>query len=210
MHPTIKTTILLALLIPISILKITAQQTEYSQIKAEAEKLYASGSYARPHELYKSVDKTGLSTADARWVDFRVADTMWRSQNATQTADSTKFDEAQKQLEELIRVADQETADKESYRDVIWSEAHESLGDLFWTRRSQPNWGGAWPHYQQALDWWAGQRNLDQARERYLKIIFKAAQPPNPNDYYFYTYYGNYIPARYPGKRSQNKPKGGG
>src|SRR4029453_14713644 len=145
MHPTIKTTILLALLIPISILKITAQQTEYSQLKVEAERLYASGSYGRANELYRSVEKSGLSAAEARWVDFRVADTMWRSQNATQTADSTKFDEAQKQLEELIRTADQETADKESYRDVIWSEAHESVGDLFWPRRTQTNWGGAWP-----------------------------------------------------------------
>jgi uncharacterized protein YfaS (alpha-2-macroglobulin family) len=56
------------------------------------------------------------------------------------------------------------------------------------------NWGAAWPHYQQALDWWAGQREIDPARQRYLKIVFKAAEPPRPNEYYFYTYYGNYIP----------------
>ena len=189
MHPTIKTTILLALVLSLSILTITGQQSDYSSIKVEAERLYASGSYARANELYSKIDKTGLSTAESRWVDFRVADTMWRSQNATETADSTKFDEAQKQLEELIRLTD-----KENERDLIWSEAHESLGDLFWTRRNQPNWGGAWPHYQQALDWWAGQRNLDRARDRYLRIIFKAADPPRPNEYYYYTYYGNYIP----------------
>ena len=34
----------------------------------------------------------------------------------------------------------------------------------------------------------------NQARDRYLKIVFKAAEPPRPNEYYFYTYYGNYIP----------------
>ena len=56
------------------------------------------------------------------------------------------------------------------------------------------NWGAAWPHYQQALDWWAGQRDLDRARDRYLKIIFRAAHPPRADDYYIYTYYGNYIP----------------
>ncbi len=84
--------------------------------------------------------------------------------------------------------------DKDDERDLVWAEAHESLADLFWTRRNQMNWGAAWPHYQQALDWWAGQREIDHARDRYLKIVFKAAEPPRPNEYYFYTYYGNYIP----------------
>ena len=194
MHPTMKTTILLALLFTVCLLTITAQQADYSQVRVEAERFYDSGSYARANELYSKVDKKGLSTAEARWVDFRVADTMWRSQNATETADSTKFDQAQKQLEQLIRLADEEIADKESHRDLVWCEAHESLGDFFWTRRNQPNWGAAWPHYQQALDWWAGQRNVDQARDRYLRIVFKAAEPPRPDEYYFYTYYGNYIP----------------
>ena len=55
------------------------------------------------------------------------------------------------------------------------------------------NWGGAWPRYQQALDWWAGQRDVERARTRYLKIIFKAANPPRADQYY-YTTYGNYIP----------------
>ncbi|HEY3039884.1 MAG TPA: alpha-2-macroglobulin family protein [Pyrinomonadaceae bacterium] len=114
---------------------------------------------------------------------------MWRAQAATETADTTRFDQAQKQLEELIRVVD-----KDDERDFVWAEAHESLADFFWTRRNQMNWGAAWTHYQQALDWWAGQREINQARDRYLKIVFKAAEPPRPNDGYFYTYYGNYIP----------------
>src|SRR5260221_13399048 len=56
------------------------------------------------------------------------------------------------------------------------------------------NWGMAWPHYQQALDWWAGQPEIARARARYFKIVFKAAEPPRADEYYFYTYYGNYIP----------------
>ncbi|HXM34988.1 MAG TPA: MG2 domain-containing protein, partial [Pyrinomonadaceae bacterium] len=71
--------------------------------------------------------------------------------------------------------------------------AHESLGDLFWTRRNQTNWGSAWPHYQQALDWWAGQRSSDNARDRYLRIVFKAARGASANEYYFYSN-GNYLP----------------
>ena len=166
-----------------------AQQPNYPQLKVDAERSYAEGSYARANEIYAGIDKTGLPPAEIRWVDFRLADTSWRAQAATETADTTKFEQAQKQLEELIR-----TNDKEDERDLVWAEAHESLGDFFWTRRDQMNWGGAWPHYQQALDWWAGQRDLNLARDRYLRIVFRAAEPPRPDQYYYYTYYGNYIP----------------
>jgi alpha-2-macroglobulin len=165
-----------------------AQEPDYSQLKLEAERQYAQGSYQRANETYARVDKSKLSVSESRWVDFRLADTSWRAHAATTTADTTKFEVAQKQLEELIR-----KVDKEEDRDLVWAEAHESLGDLFWTRIAQMNWPTAWPHYQQALDWWAGQRDLDLARERYLKIVFKVARP-NVGEYYVYNYYGNYLP----------------
>src|SRR6266446_7957790 len=168
---------------------VSAQQGDYGQLKAEAERAYDSGSYARANEVYSKVSQRGLSAAEARWVVFRLADTLWRAQAGTETSDTTKFVQAQKQLEELIRAND-----KEDDRDLVWAESHESLADLFWTRRNQMNWGRAWPHYQQALDWWAGQREIDRARDRYLKIVFKAAEPQQANEGYFYTYYGNYIP----------------
>ena len=115
------------------------------------------------------------------------SDSAWRAQSATHTYDNTRYEQAQKQLEELIRV-------KDADRDLVWAEAHESLGDFFWMRRDQINWSAAWPHYHAALDWWAGQRDINRARDRYLKIVFRAAHPPRHNEYYFYTYYGNYIP----------------
>ncbi|HKG96555.1 MAG TPA: MG2 domain-containing protein, partial [Pyrinomonadaceae bacterium] len=185
--PAMKT-ITISILI-ILLFNALAQQPDYPQLRSEAEAQYTQGSYARAHELYSKVDKTRLNPVESRWVEFRLADTSWRAQAATQTSDTTPFDQAQKQLEELVRVAD-----KDVDRDLVWAEAHESLADFFWTRRSQMNWGAAWPHYQQALDWWAGQRELDRARDRYLKIVFRAAHPPRADEYYFYTYYGNYIP----------------
>ncbi|HEV7681175.1 MAG TPA: MG2 domain-containing protein [Pyrinomonadaceae bacterium] len=184
-----KTIISIALLAFLYFLPTTAPQADYAKLKAEAEQAYAAGSYARANEAYSKIDKQGLSPAEARWVEFRLADTLWRAQAGTQTSDTTKFEQAQKQLEELIRVND-----KEDERDLVWAEAHESLGDFFWTRANQMNWGGGWTHYQPALDWWAGQREIDLARQRYLRIVFKAADPPHPNEYYYYTYYGNYIP----------------
>ncbi len=167
----------------------TAPQADFAKLKAEAEQFYAAGSYARANDAYSKIEKVKLEPADVRWVDFRIADTLWRSQAATQTSDTTKFEQAQKQLEELIRVND-----KDDDRDLVWAEAHESLGDFFWTRSNQLNWGAGWPHYQAALDWWAGQRDLNQARDHYLKIVFNAAEPAHATEYYFYTYYGNYIP----------------
>src|SRR6185503_4682540 len=187
--PAMKTIILSISAFAFLLFNAVAQQPDYSQLKRDAEAQYAQGSYARANELYSRVDKTKLNPSEARWVEFRLADTAWRAQSATQTSDNTPYEKAQKQLEELIRVSDKETD-----RDLIWAEAHESLGDLFWTRRSNMNWGGAWPHYQQALDWWAGQRDINLARARYLKIVFRAASPPRTNADYYYTYYGNYIP----------------
>ena len=166
-----------------------AQQADYAQLKNQAEAQYAQGSYARANELYSKVDKSKLTPAESRWVEFRLADTSWRAQAATQTSDTTVYEKAQKQLEELIRVVEKETD-----RDLVWTEAHESLGDFFWNLPGQMNWGAAWPHYQQALEWWAGQSDINRARDRYLKIIFKAAHPPNADANYFYAYYGNYIP----------------
>src|SRR5689334_3431383 len=78
------------------------QQADYSQLRAEAEAQYAQGSYARANETYASIDKTKLSTSEVRWVEFRLADTSWRAQAGTETADNTKYEAAQKQLEELI------------------------------------------------------------------------------------------------------------
>ena len=166
-----------------------AQQADYPQLKSAAERAYAEGSYARAHEIYSGIDKAALPQIESRWVEFRIGDTLWRSQVGTATADNTKYEQAQKQLDELIRIRD-----KEEERDFIWAEAHESLGDFYWTRRDQLNWGSAWPHYQLALDWWSGQRDIQRARERYLRIVFKASEAPRINEYYYYTYYGNYIP----------------
>jgi len=183
------TIISIALLSLVYLLPSAAPQNDYTKLKSDAERLYAAGSFAKANEIYARINKTGLAPADVRWVEFRVADTSWRSQAGTETSDTTIFEKAQKELEELIRAHD-----KDEDRDLVWAEAHESLGDFFWTRRNQVNWGGAWPHYQQALEWWAGQQDLNLARQRYLAIIFKAAEPPFPNEYYVYTYYGNYIP----------------
>jgi hypothetical protein len=162
---------------------------DYSKLRADAEKLYAEGSYARARELYLAADELALAPPEARWVDFRLADTLWRSQAATRTSDASLLDEARRGLEELLR-----GRERAEDRDRVWAEAEESLADFWWTRRDSRNWGQALGHYQQALDWWAGARDIDQGRERYLAMVFRMAAPPGVDRGYYYGYYGNAVP----------------
>jgi len=167
-----------------------AASPDFEALKADAEKQYAEGSYALAHETYAKVPLADLAPTDKRWVEFRLADTQWRSQAGTQTADTTKLDEARHQLEVLIR-----DITRVEDHDRIWAEVHESLGDYFWTRRNNNNYGEAWPHYQQALDWWAGAADIEVARNRYLKMVWTMARPPGVERYYYYGSWGNMISA---------------
>ena len=167
-----------------------AQPSEYEPLKAEAEKYYADGSFAKAHELYaRTREMSGVASNEVRWVVFRLADTQWRSQAATQTADTTKLDEARTQLEKLVR-----DVLREEEKDRVWVEVQESLGDFWWTRRNQQNWGQAWPYYQRALEWWAGARDIELARERYLAMDWRMAVPPGVERRGYYGYWGNYVP----------------
>lgn len=166
---------------------LPAQPANYDSQKAEAEKLFAEKSFAQAHEVYAKVNLTNLPPAELRWVQFRLADTQWRSEASTQRADTTKLDQARQELEKLVR-----DIQREEEKDRVWVEVQESLGDFWWTRRNQMNWGAAWPFYQQALDWWAGARDLETARTRYLDMVWRLVQP-NERVRYF-GYYGNILP----------------
>jgi uncharacterized protein YfaS (alpha-2-macroglobulin family) len=169
----------------------TASSTspEYQTNKADAEKLYAEGSYAKAGEIYSKVDVSRLPTDEARWVAFRLADSQWRSQAATGNPDTTKLDEARAELDRQIR-----DLTREDQHDRVWAEVQESLGDYSWTRRNYNNWGEAWQHYQAALDWWAGAPDIELARQRYLAMVWRMARPPGMQRDYYYGYWGNYVP----------------
>ncbi|MDA2933004.1 hypothetical protein MYX82_01535 [Acidobacteria bacterium AH-259-D05] len=130
----------------------------YQELKEQAEQLYAEGSYRRAHELYLRAKELALPASEALWVSFRVADTQWRAQAATQTFDNTQFEEARRQVEALIT--------DERQGNPVWVEAQQSLGDFWWIRRDSRNWGSAWTHYQKALQWWADSKDIATARGR--------------------------------------------
>src|ERR1043165_9435173 len=87
--PAMKTIILSVAAFAFLLFNAAAQQSDYSQLRTDAETQYAQGSYARANELYSKIDKSKLSAAELRWVVFRLADTSWRAQAATQTSDTT-------------------------------------------------------------------------------------------------------------------------
>ena len=165
------------------------QGASYEQIRDLAERYYAEGSYGLAREQYDRAAELELDVLQQRWVEFRLADTAWRAQAGSQTSDSTTFDRARQRLEALIAVVS-----REEDRDLVWAEAHESLGDFWWARRDSRNWGPAWTHYQPALDWWAGSHDIDLARGRYIGMVWKIAAPPDSQPYYYYGYYGNVVP----------------
>jgi uncharacterized protein YfaS (alpha-2-macroglobulin family) len=181
--------VVFALLCAVGLATIQAQQSDYETLKAQAEKFYADASYAKAREGYVKARALTLPPAESRWVAFRLADTLWRSQAATNTSDSTKYDEARQQLEALVR-----DIQRVEDRDRIWAEVHESLGDFWWMRNDSKNWQQGWQSYQQALDWWGGSADIETARVRYLRMVWKISKPSWSEAHYYYGYYGNYLP----------------
>ena len=185
--PMIKNTLLAALfaLAPTAF----AAQSDYAALERRAESLVAEGSYAKAHEVYEQASRLELGEAERRWVRFRLADTRWRSAAATESADTTPLDEARAELEALASAPE-----RPEQRDRIWAEVMESLGDWSWQRRDTRDWGGGQQHYLAALDWWAGSDDVERARERYLAIVFRAAEPTWWEANWGYATYGNQLP----------------
>ncbi len=162
-----------------------AADTNDAADKAAAEQFYAQGSYARAHAIYQQMEVSSLSGEAARWVAFRRADTQWRAAAGTDNPDTSQLDDARTDLEKQIR-----DLTREDQHDRIWAEVQESLADFFWVRRQNngwnTDWNQAWPHYQAALDWWAGQSDLALARQRYLNLVWRLSEAPNNSGFFYY------------------------
>ncbi len=143
---------------------------DFSAVRRDAEAFFAEGSYVKARETYLRAETNSLAKADARWLVFRLADSRWRASATAPGTDGSPIHEAASALEGL--------APKESPvadRDLVWAEANEALGDL----RSRTGGDRAEVHarYGLSLDWWAGQKDIDRARSRYLAIVWKWHRP---------------------------------
>jgi uncharacterized protein YfaS (alpha-2-macroglobulin family) len=191
----IVTSLLAGLLLaaPASVVKPTDTEVtgEYERIRSEAESYFAEASYSRAHRSYLEADALALTPEQSRWVDFRLADTRWRGAAASATTDSGVFEQSRKALEAIVA-----SIPRPEDRDRVWAEAQESLGDFWWTQRRNRNWGRAWPHYELALDWWAGSAEIETARRRYLQLVRTMTRPREADPHYYYGYYGNVVPVK--------------
>lgn len=148
------------------------QPADWKEIRARAEKLVAQGSYELAHRAYDEASTLELSPEDRRWLLFRLADTDWRSAASTDTPDTTRLERAKSALDALQRAVERPEA-----RDEVWADVEESLGDFEWLRRESQNLGAAMPHYRSALDFFAGARDVEAARPRWLAIAFRMGWP---------------------------------
>jgi uncharacterized protein YfaS (alpha-2-macroglobulin family) len=161
---------------------------DWKEIRGRAERLYAEGSYELAHRAYDEASTLELAPEDRRWLLFRLADTDWRSAAATDNPDSTRIERAKSALDALQR-----KVERPEQRDEVWADAEESLGDFEWLRRESQNLSAAMPHYQMALDFWAGARDVEKARGRWLPIAFRMAWPGRGD--WTQNYWAGQIPA---------------
>jgi uncharacterized protein YfaS (alpha-2-macroglobulin family) len=148
------------------------EPADWKEIRARAEKLVAQGSYELAHKAYDEATTLELAPEDRRWLLFRLADTDWRSAASSDNPDTTRIERAKSALDALQRAIERPEA-----RDETWADVEESLGDFDWLRRESQNLGAAMPHYRAALDWWAGTRDVEAARPRWLAIAFRMGWP---------------------------------
>src|SRR5262252_1799789 len=81
---------------------LLAQPSDYEALKRDAEHYYAEGSYARAHELYAKAKDLKLGATDSAWVRFRLADTLWRSESATNNPDASHTEAAEQDLQAML------------------------------------------------------------------------------------------------------------
>ena len=62
----------------------------YSSIHKAGEQFYARKSFQRTHDTYLRALDLQLDPDQTRWVEFRLADTLWRSRASTQSSDTSQ------------------------------------------------------------------------------------------------------------------------
>lgn len=153
-----------------------------------AEKFYREKSYAQAAVLWEKqleTEKPAAESARGRELAFRIADAQWRASASTDQQDRTVYEPWLKKLRGLT---EREPADR-------WSaEAWESLADQLLAGR---RWWGLDQErirqdYGRALGYWADQDESDEARTRYLRIVFGYLDSLDRDQLYYQ--YGNLWP----------------
>jgi hypothetical protein len=156
--------------------RASAQAQDVPQLRERAERHFADGSYALARDVYERLDALELEASEARWIDFRLADTTWRAAAGSNNPDDTELERARQSLERLVR-----DVERKEDRDRVWLEVQVSLGDFWWIRSGGRNWSAAWPYYQRAFETWSASSDVDAARARYLELVWRITEAHDSN-----------------------------
>ncbi len=137
---------------------------EVRRLMLQAETLFRNGSYADAIDVYQQIARRDPAADAAAWIEFRLADAGWRSMASQEARREGRHETHLNTLRNIVKGGG---ADE---RDRRWAEANESLFDY-----ARQLGGDANQPLRNALDWWAGARDVDLARERYLSLVFRAA-----------------------------------
>lgn len=146
-----------------------------------AGKFFREKSYAQAAALWEKqfeTEKPAAESARGRELAFRIADAQWRALASTDQQDRTVYEPWVKKLRGLT---ERDPADQ-------WSaEAWESLGDQLLA--GQRWWGMDQERirqdYSSALKYWADADASDEARARYLRIVFEYLDGLDNNQLYY-------------------------
>ena len=144
-----------------------AQGPTYAQLKEQAEQFYAEKSYAQTYDLYEQAQQAEAPESEARWIRFRLADTLWRKA-PKDAPDDAVVNTARKNLTAVIN-----EYERPEDRDRTFAEANESMGDSFLYGSRRADAGGAWQYLLVAAQWWAQSSEIEVARDRYISLVWR-------------------------------------
>lgn len=144
----------MALAIPFSFAQTVTRQN--------ADRLWQEKSYRLAADQFKAlIGQGGLSKEDQRELNFKLADASWRTQ------ENERYEAAVKTLTEMI------TADP---HDRWWAEANESLAEHFMAVNQWQHTNEIKQYLENAREYWAGSKDINLARERFIKATFKLGE----------------------------------
>lgn len=127
--------------------------------KSQADKLWQEKSYRLAVEQYDQLLKKSdqLGSDERRELLFKSADAAWR------TKENRRYEDAVKRLEELV---------ESDTQDRWWAEANESLAEHLMMVNRWQHKEKVVRYLQSARGFWAGSKDIDQARPRFIRATF--------------------------------------
>jgi len=149
----------------------------YEALVREAETRHREGAYALALSHYEHImelwrdglpahEETGENALE--WVRFRIEDCRWRAALGRGSESRQVLESARENLLEMLD--DIKTVERPQPPDR-YAEILVSLGEWDILAAPEPNWDRGWKYFQEALNWWGGSTDLNEARIAYVSLV---------------------------------------